>query len=419
MFRGKLIFFILFFYQVCFYGSAGDILLTKKETLYSTLNGRSLGDVSFSVEVKSLVMNPKELYLIIGDKNDEIIESGKANRSLWFFNGSTTINDIRRDLRTRDYTLEVKNFREFMPFCENEIKFELKNWNEIKKQTKLTFFLDAPYGAEVTLKLHVYVATVDRRRTIIENDARVTLAFMLPEEPPSNTTVTSTSMSLGGGSGGSGGGASGSGSNNTGGGVTLEHSVVNPPPGTIEINEEEIAKKTMEAERLKQILELDAFISEKSKEINFLMIDLDQMTQDKSRKITMKMLDSMELAINEWRKKVEYYEKGYSEILLKDKSLLNKFTQFSSDQSVALNMLSDARHTIKSKYSWLTPVGIGLGVTLLGGMFFMQIFNQIRSKRQMLKMLNPNKGKERKEKKKKYNRNEELDKIDINDLDKI
>ena len=415
MFRSKrILFFILFFYcQACFLTTAGDILLTTKETLYSTLNGRSLGDITFSIEVKSLTMVPKEFFLVIGEKNDGVLETPKANKTVWFFNNNTTVNELKRELKNRDYTLEVKNFREFLPFSETGIKFDLKNWTEIKKQTKLTFFIDAPSGKEITLKLHLYVASMDKKKTIIEDDSRVSLSFTLPYAPANSSSSSSSPSASSPGGVPLQGGVAGAAAV-----VSLNETIGNQPPQTPEEKEAEMEKKAQAAERLKRTNELNLFISVKNKEIATIITDIDLMANDKTRKLNTKDVDSIELLVHELRKKVDYYDKGFTDILLQDETIQDKFTKFSSDQSVALKKLAEAKQKIGSKYNWLMPVGIGTGVTLLGGMFFMQIYNQIRAKRQMLRMMNPA-GKIKPEKFKRKKKSNELDQIDINDLDKI
>jgi hypothetical protein len=116
--------FLICFCQFCFCKTTGVPVFTKKETLYSTKSGKSLGEVSISVEAKKADKNNNEWYLIIGSNNSEIIDSKGDDKSLWIFNKRTNANDLKKELKNKDYPIEVKDISQFMPFCENGIRFD-------------------------------------------------------------------------------------------------------------------------------------------------------------------------------------------------------------------------------------------------------------------------------------------------------
>ena len=399
----RLLLFFLFF-SGCFSATAGDIIFSGRETLYSTRTGKSLGEVSFSVEVKSLDANPKELYLIIGDRSGDVIE-GTGTRILWIFNRNISLNEFKRELKNNDYSLDIKNFSEFVPFSENNVKFEMKNWAEILKQTKYTFFTDAALGAEITLKLHCYTATKDKKKTTLDDDAVVTLVFRLSAANKPAATVQPEAVKPSAGV---------SQAQETGAGQSEEDK---------KKKEEEDAKKLAQAqeeERIQRTSDLNVFITVKNKEIASLLNEIEELSQNK--KTTVKTFDSLELVVNEMGKKVEYWDKGYTDILLKEEAIQDKFLKFVSDKTTALKMLAEEKQSRTGLPKWLTPFAVAAGVFMMGAMFVMQIVSRIKAKKQMLKAMQaqgiklPAKAKKLKGKLKIQ---EEIDKVDINDLYKI
>jgi len=400
----RLLLFFLFF-SGCFSATAGDIIFSSRETLYSTRTGRSLGELSFSVEVKSLDASPKELYLIIGERSGDIIEGTNTSKTLWIFNRNISLNEFKRELKNNDYSLDIKNFSEFVPFSENDVKFELRNWAEILRQTRYSFFTDADLGAEVTLKLHCYTATKDKKKSTLDDGARITLVFRLPAT--NNPVAAGNSGVIG----------------------QSERVLQGQEMGQTEAGKkdeedkkEEEARKlaqAQEAERIERTNDLNVFITVKNKEIASLLDEIEELSKDK--KSTVKTFDSLELVVNEMRQKVDYWDKGYTDILLKEEAIQDKFMKFGSDQTTALKMLAEAKQSRTGLPSWLAPLSMGAGIFLLGAMFLMQVLGRIKAKKQMLKAMQGNVGKlqTKAEKIKGKPKVKEIDTIDINDLYKI
>jgi len=187
--------------------------------------------------------------------------------------------------------------------------------------------------------------------------------------------------------------------------------------------EEEDAKKlaqALEEERIQRTSDLNVFITVKNKEIASLLNEIEELSQNK--KTTVKTFDSLELVVNEMGKKVEYWDKGYTDILLKEEAIQDKFLKFVSDKTTALKMLAEEKQSRTGLPKWLTPFAVAAGVFMMGAMFVMQIVSRIKAKKQMLKAMQaqgiklPAKAKKLKGKLKIQ---EEIDKVDINDLYKI
>jgi len=401
----RLLVFFLFFPAGCFFATAGDIIFSSKETLYSTRTGKSLGELSLSVEVKSLDAKPKELILIIGNEKGDIIEGAGGSKTLWIFNRIMSLNEFKRELKNNDYSLDIKDFKGFVSFSKNDVKFEIKNWAEIVKQTKYTFFTDAALGSELTLKLHCYTATKDKKKSTLDDDAVITLVFRLPStNKPLATTQPEAVKAAAGGSQAQVQEAAG------GGGLSDEEK---------KKKEEEDAKKAAEAERIQRTNDLNLFITVKNKEIASLLDEIEELAKDK--KSTVKTFDSLELVVNEMGKKVEYWDKGYTDILLKEEAIQDKFLKFLSDKTTALKMLAEVKQNSTGLPGWLTPLAMAAGVFMMGAMFVMQIVSRFKAKKQMLKAMQAQgiklPAKEKKQKGK--SKTEEIDTVDINDLYKI
>jgi len=398
----RLLLFFLFFPAGCFFAAAGDIIFSSTETLFSTRTGRSLGELTLSVEVKSLDTKPKELYLIIGNKSGDIIEGTNGNKTLWIFNRDISLNEFKRELKNNDYSLDIKNFREFVSFSENDVQFEIKNWAEILKQTRYSFFTDAALGTEITLKLHFYTATKEKKKSTLDDDARITLTFRLPAtNKPASTNQPEAMKPSAGASQAQAQGAAGQSEEDK------------------KKKEEEEAKKLAEAERIQRTNDLNEFITVKNKEIASLLSEIEELS--KNKKTTVKTYDSLELVVNEMGKKVDYWDKGYADILLKEEAIQNKFLKFVSDKTVALKMLAEAKQNSTGLPNWLMPLAMAAGVFMMGAMFIMQIVSRIKAKKAMMKALqgNVDKVKGKAEKIKGKPKVKEIDTVDINDLYKI
>ena len=399
---------ILFYSQACFLLTAGDIILVKKETLYSTKNGKQIGDLSLSVEVKSVESSQKEFYLIIGERNsDKIIEGGKSNKSLWIFNKKISFNNVKKEAKNQDINLDAKGYHDLEPFTNSNITFDIKSWNEMNRQSKYAFTVDAPAGREVVLKLHFFLATVEKKVTTIDDDARVTIAFTVPQpgtsasatqtQPASTTTASSTVPAATTSSAATSSAPQSQPQNRTPAqSPNDQREVVNlserisSQPQVARTNEQPDAERQRElkaqAEELqKRTEDLNLFITVKNKEMASLLLDIEELSTTK-RKISAKEIDSIELVLSEMRKKVEYWDKGYTDILLKEEPIQDKFTKFSSDQTIAMKQLAEIRGKTSSPKDMLMKIGIFAAVFMMVVMLLMQILKPFLSKKKMAKL---------------------------------
>jgi len=363
---------------------ADEPFFTKTETLYSIKSGNSIGDLLFSIEVKSLDANPKEFNLIIGDKGNDILGSDENKKTLWIFNKNINASDLKKDLKNRDYPLDVKDIREFVPFCENGIRFDLKDWEEIKRQTKFPFYVNGSFGEKITLRLHFYIASKTKKKTVIEDEAKVKLEFTIPSTQKEKKQEGDL--------------------------ISLTERAGSPSAEETQKQQEDSLKQAQEKERIQRTNAVDVFITEKNKEVTSLLDEINRLASAKDAKITKNTIDSLGVVAEELRKKVDYWDKGYTDILLNDESLQDKFTKFNTDQSTISRKLEDLSQQQVEKKNWMIYVGVGLGVLMLGGMFFMQIWNMAKMKRQIRKQQKMMEEEERKR---------AFDSIDINELDKI
>jgi len=382
MFRLKIRFaFLLFlFSQVCFVLKADESFFTKTETLYSVKNGNSIGDLQFNIEIKSIDANPKAFYLIIGDKGNDIVGSGENMKTLWIFNKNVNASDLKKDLKSKDYPLDVKDIREFVPFCENGIRFDLKDWEEIKRQTKFPFYINASSGDKIALRLHFYIASKTKKRTIIEDEAKIKLEFTIPSALKEKKQEGDV--------------------------ISLTERAGNLSAEEIQKQQADSLKQAQENERIQRTNAVNVFITEKNKEITSLLDEINRLASAKDAKISKNTIDSLGTVAEELRKKVDYWDKGYTDILLNDESLQDKFTKFNTDQSTISKKLENLSQQQAEKKNWMIYVGVGLGVLMLGGMFSMQIWNMAKMKRQLRKQ-------------QKMMDKRAFESIDINELDKI
>ena len=390
----------------------GEPVFTKKETLYSTKNGSSIGELTLSIEPKSANARNNEWYLIIGDKSNSILSD--ENKSLWIFSKKVNASSFRRDLRSRDYPLDVRDLSEFAPFCENDIRFDLKEYEEIRKQTQLSFYINASPGEKVTLRLVFYTSTKDKKRTLIEDEAKVRIEFEVPNYAEiAKTKAAEEEREL----------------------ITLNE----------KIDFEAAAKKReeMAADSVKLVEEegkeqrvtlLNSFISDRNTEINILNGEVDVLIANKT-KVEKLTIDSLETVVDELKKKVDYFEKGYTDILLTDITIHDKFSKFNTTHGITTKKIAELRQQQNPMSGVMKYAQENLIMTIViavGGLILMRIFYKLSSKlmsktrnaiSQKIKKMKSGKKDKKQQKamkeKEKSDAVNDFENIDINDLDQI
>ena len=423
MFRFKPIFtvILLCFCRFCFGNTMEEPVFSNKETLYSTKNGSAIGELLLSIEPKNANATNNEWILIIGEKGDKFFEARNA-KTLWIFNKKVNVNTFKRDMRNRDYPLEVKDLSELMPFCENGIRFDIKDWDELRNQTQVSFFINASPGQKVTLRLVFYTASSDSKKTTIDDEAKVKIEF---EVPTASSRSTQTQQ---------------------GGGVAAEGELIS----LTEKIDPVIAAQKMEAEREDSIMRaeaantaqrmalLNAFITDRNLEINELQEEVNAYLADKKTFVSETTIDSILTVADEMKNKVEYWEKGYSEILLTDEGIHDKFSKFRIAHTLTIKKIEELKQQQQPfndlldfiKKNILLSLGIGVG-----GLVFMKIALSLFKKLTSLikSKINQKIGKMKTDatkkvktktnpkswRRKKKETDDEFENIDINDLAQI
>ena len=405
---------------------------SKKETLYSTKSGSSIGELLLTIEPKNVNAKNIEWVLIIGDNGSKFFESNKE-KTLWIFNKKQNVSAFKRDMRNRDYPIEVKDLTVLMPFCENGIRFDVKDWDELRNQTHVPFYLNASPGQNVTLRLVFYTASSDAKRTTIEDEAKVKIEFEIPD--PSTLLMQSqlltpaqTQMQAQQGGGAAAGG----------GLAALSDNIDYEEDARIrEARREDSIMKAEAANREQRVVLLNAFITERNREVNDLQQEVNTLLADKKTKVSEPVIDSIATVADEMVNRVDYWEKGYTDVLLSEEGIHDKFSTFRIAHSLTLKKIEELKQQQKPysmvldymKNNILKSLGIGLGGLIflkiaisLGKKITSKIKSMISQKISKMKSDAKKKAKEKARKpvkKKKKERDDEFEDIDINDLAQI
>ena len=432
MCHSKIIATVLLFcvFSFCFGQTNEDPFYSKKETLYSTKSGLPLGELLLSIEPKTTNTNNSEWILTIGDKGEKFFDTPNE-KTLWIFNQKKNVNQFVKDLKNRDYLLEVKGIKELMPFSENGVPFDMRDWDELRKQTQVTFTAKGPPGERVTLRLVFYTASSDKKKTTITDEAKLRIVFEIPKitaggmvqpQGQGSNVVTLDRQTPGGASGGGAGGAPSD---------TDEEM----DPSILEAHRQDSIQRAEAANREQRMGLLDAFITERNREIGLLQNEVNKHIDDKETRVNESMIDSLVTVADEMKNKVDYWENGYSDILLVDEVIHDKFSKFRITHTLTLKKLDELKQLQKPynfilefiKHNLLLSLGI-----VVGGAVFLKFFlkllkklqsmikSKINQKVSKMKADAAKRAKGQADKwKDKRKREEALEEIDIKDLDRI
>ena len=314
--------FLLCFAGHCFGQITQAPVFSQKETLYSTKNGSAIGDLLLSIEPKG----DNEWMLIIGDKGNKFFES-RTERTLWIFNKKVDANTFKRDMRNRDYPVEVKDLSDFSPFCENGIRFELKDWEEITRQTQVSFFINASAGQIVTLRLVFYSSSQDnRKRTTIDEEAKVKIEFTIPDPAAlaqqQRAVQAAQEAEL----------------------ISLTEKIdYEAAAQQREAMREDSILQAEIANRGERVILVNSFISERNREINALQEEVNALLEDKKTKVGDATVDSLKAIASVMKERVDYWENGYSDILLTAEEIHDKFSKFRIAHTLTLKKIDDLK----------------------------------------------------------------------------
>lgn len=352
--------------------SANEPLYSQEVALYSSRTGKLITTLSYSIEVNSSE-NPENYILRIENKADA---SGEK-LSLWIFSRKIDAQEFAE----RNSPMEVDDIRIFDTFCSSsEVQFTIPNVRKIEKQATILFDVDAKLGSKVELICNLYIASHKKKKTIINDEARLKIEFVLPKR-----IVRDEEGNI----------------------ITLE--VDKSVGSAVPLTPEEIeAKRLAQEDSIQQakIKQLHTFISDANEKIANINITIDSLYQNKIRGKS--QIDSIESSVNALKKKVDFHEMGNIGLFAYDESLMNSFTDFSSKYSDTIKKIEELKVGPEKK-NWLMICAI-VAMVMFAGMFLLQIWNQIKSKGQQLRT---------KKQMKKLNKQSDLDNLDDNELGKI
>ena len=417
--------FLLCFSTVCFgQTTQGTPVFSKKETLYSTKNGSAIGNLLLSIDPKNTGANNEEWILTIGEKGNNFFDS-RIERTLWLFNKKVSANDFKREMKNRDYPVEVKDISEFSIFCENGIRFDMKDWEELRKQTQVSFFIKASPGQRVTLRLVFYASLQDnKRRTTIDDEARVRIDFEVPDPSARASQAQRNAQTQEGEL------------------ISLTERI--DPAMAAQLREakreEEALLQADEANKAQRMALLNSFINERNREVLVLQGEVNDLLADKKTKVDAFKIDSLELISDEIKKKVDFWENGYADILLTEEAIHDKFTKLRLALTTTSKKITELRQNQNPLNGIITFVQNNLLLSIGGGiagLFVLKLLNKlvkkmisqikgmIKSRINKAKSDAKNKVKQqpkkwlKKGKKKEKVVDEEFETIDINDLAEI
>jgi hypothetical protein len=335
-------------------------------------------------------------------------------------------SDFRRDMRSRDYPVEIRDISEFMPFCENGIRFELKDWEELRRQTQVSFFINASPGQTVTLRLVFYASSQDnRRRTTIDDEAKVRIDFEIPDLAALAKQQTAVPAAA----------------QQEGELISLTERI--DPAAAARLREaqqqEEALLQAEGANRGQRIALLNSFINERNRETTELQNEVNELLDNKAKVDEFK-IDSLELVADEIRKKVDFWENGYADILLTEEGIHDQFTRLRLALTATSKKIAELKQQQNPFNGVITFVKNNLLLSIGGGivgLFLLKFLSKmvkkttsmikgkIKSKISKAKSDAKNKAKQqtkkwmKMKKKKKQEFDEEFENIDINDLAEI
>ena len=357
--------------------NAAEPFFSGEEKLYSSRTGKLITTLNFSIEVNASE-SPENYLLTIGNKSG-ITGEGGTKLSLWIFNKMTDAKTFAKN----NSSIDVNNIHLFDSFCKNaEAKFSIFNARKIENIAVIPFDVNGDPGSRIELMCNIYIASHKKSRTTIDDEARIKIVFTLPHLVIRGNGKVREIITL-----------------------EVDHGLNSATALTPE--ELEKAKRIREdSTLLAKIRQLDLFISEKNTEIEILYAAIDSLLLNKIHE--KRKTDSLENLVNVLKKKVDLQEMGNVTLFPNNDGLMNKFTEFSSKYSEITKKIDELKKPPAQKNFMV--IGIVSMLIIFTSMFILQIWNQIKSKRQQRKH-----KKEMEEASKKA----QLDSLDNNDLDKI
>ena len=322
---------------------------TETQTLHSSINGKEVAKLTFSVEAK-------------GNKYILTITNAQSasDTEIWIFPKATKADKIK----SLHASLEAKGINDIFPFCSgNKVNIPISESKIIRSQEKLTLAGALAAGETVTLEMNFYIAAKTKKKSTINNHAKARISLTLP--------------------------ATGTGKNNDvvadGEDVTtlmIDTDLSVPVAEPTSEERETLQQQKTDSLLQIQIADLNLFISEKNTAIEALLSTLNEL-EKQNKKIEDSIIAPIENTMNRLREDVDIRKNSpkNSPVIAEDENLCRKFIDFSSTYTEATKKIQTLRQEPPA-VNWGMYIGIAVGVLMAAGMFFMQIWNQIKIKRQ-------------------------------------
>ncbi len=372
MMKSKIVLLLVYlFLFLCKHVAAGEPI-AKEGVLRSVNTGRIIAKLPIGIEAR--LDNASEYVLTVGNRNGITGLDGNK-KTLWVFRQKLNACDFKN----YHAAVEVNDIATFAPFCSNrEVIFNMSKCHEIDNQSEFPFATTVSAGEKIKLTLCLYVASKTRKKTIIEEGAQMLLEFVLPANTGKNTENRVTTLS-----------------------IDTELS------GHGELTPEELnamARQCEDSLLQVKVMELDIFISKQNQELNTFCTLINNTIQGDKNAV-----DSLAKLANDLNEKVKIKKEGNIIIISNNDALSEKYALFNTQYNELIQKIEELKKE-PEKINWAMYIGIALGVLMLGGMLFMQIWNPIKIKRQQHRL-----ARQADE----AARQNEWNNIDINNLDQI
>ena len=357
---------LLLYVSHCFLNrAAAQPFFTEEKSLHSTLNGKEITKLTFSVEQKK----PGEYLLTIENKQNS------PNTEVWIFHKNASASKGKLS----GYPWEVEGVNSVLPFCSGgAVNVPLTETKNVRSKETLLLSGALAEGKTVTLNMNFYIVSKSKKKTVLDNYAKVNLTFTIPaaksDDKSNKPKRPKDPKSPQGGD-----------DDKPVTTLAIDTDLAPPPsdPQTATPEEIEEARERKADSLLQiQIADLDAFISEKNSAIEDQLAKINELLETRSEKVEESLITPIEKEIKRLEKNVGFREN--SPAIAENESLRDKFSEFSLMYEEAEDGIRQLRQEPPKPepINWALYIGLALGGLMVIGMFGMQIFNQIKIKRQ-------------------------------------
>ncbi|MCL2041720.1 MAG: hypothetical protein FWG84_06755 [Bacteroidales bacterium] len=354
---------LLLYVSHCFFNkAAAQPFFTEEKPLHSTINGKEIAKLTFSVEQKK----PDEYILTIENKQNS------STTEIWIFHKNATASKGKLS----GYPWEVEGVNSVLPFCSGgAVNVPLTETKNVRSKETLSLSGALAEGKTVTLNMNFYIVSKSKKKTVLNNYAKVNLTFTIPDAKSAGKSRRPKDPKS----------PQGGDDDKPVTTLAIDTDLAPPPsdPQTATPDEIEEARQRKTDSLLQiQIADLDAFISEKNLAIEDQLAKINELLETRSEKVEESLITPIEKEIKRLQKNVGFREN--TPAIAENESLRDKFSEFSLMYEEAEDGIRQLRQEPPKPepINWALYIGLALGGFMVIGMFGMQIFNQIKIKRQ-------------------------------------